>query len=768
VKRPRIDDTVSSGNKRKRSGDEDDEAEDRTVKKPRIEDAVSSNGQGPVVIRRRAPRPVPSRKRGGLAVPQPSTSGHASPAFQATTSDLVEPGVEDQHSEAHVPSEDVGQDIEVVAEQSTGHTDAVAESSAMYTEAVVEQADIDFTQVAAKLINVSTELAAELYADMDVSAALPTGHEWLTDPWLGFPPWGMEWPELLMDEQGPANGVGAGEGYVEPVAEPPSPLSHVDEQGAANDVGEGQGFVPQFHHGPCGFSWLNDCTSQPPVVPTGQPSTAAFTDNAAIQSPMALANTLAGGVGGVYPASAALTHVDARSDPVPMVANPQVGTIVGGEMSGEEADGVHLASAAPAHVDARSDSVPIEAATPFSTAVSSSSNAAPSVLYAGVDAKYMRARKPPSSYLAPNPVRRPFIPSTHDVDNRNYLAQAVVNAGIETYEEIELVPSFLKICDRFLLVRYRREFLDWMHPTGSFFLNGEYVGFRKSPVPVKGMESEELGVAMNCQPGVNADATGVTGEVYLLPEPQPLPSPELELESSSEPELGSSSESEEESSSESEEESSSESEEESSPEPEEESSPEPELEQSPSPEPELFVSESSSYVAPQIELDPDLDVTPLMDRQSSLHSHGTETGFLGEAPYTLDAPTSHLSSPCDDDPWPAPTPDEWSQCEDEVVDRHDEAEFVAVQEPVAESSGTQEGTAYPASFYTVPSGSAEQYTSWNPNPWMNRPQFPSLPAMYLSAESSLSSMVQVHQSSTTAPLEPNVADDDDVPPGKST
>jgi hypothetical protein len=793
-----IDLADASDKKRKWSSD-DEEDDDCIAKRPKLDDTVSSDGPGPASIRRaRAARPIPSKKRGGLAVPQSSRSGHGSPTFQVT--DLLEPDVEGQpdHSEAQVPSEDVGQYIGAipeqditcigaVTEQPVAHTEAAVEPSVPQTEAVAEPSVPDVEAVAeqavayveglAELTGLPTEAVAEEtfpylepVAQQDVTcfeALVNTGHESSTDEQPEYPSWetvfaevaGPSSPMLHMNEQGPATDVSQGEAYVEQIhpliAEPSSPVFRVNEQEHANDVGQGQGHIEQVHRltdDPSAYSWLHYFTSQAPAetveaAPTGQPFTAAFTNIATIGHPMILGNhevdTLVSGetsgeeANGAFPAFAGPVPIyDAAIQYRNMFVNHEVGTIGDEEISGEEADGVYppFAAALP-HVDAGSGTVPIEGPNPLSTAASSPSSDAQwsTIVYSGVDAKIMRRHNPPSSYLAPNPVRCPLIPTGRPRDNFRRLPGAALKAALIAYAQTRLVPSSLCICNIFLLLRYRRQFPKTMkNPTRNYFVNGKYLGRGEPVPPVKQMESKEVGVAVRYNPGGDGvitggdsgssssssypNTTGVTGEVYFLPEPQPFPPPEPQL------------------------------------------FPAPELEPLPSLEPGLFPSESSSCTTPQMELDPDLDVTSLMDRQSS-----TDTDFLGaEASHAPEASTSYPPTQCSDDFWPAPPPDKWSQPEGEVR---------AVHEPLAGSSGTREQIAYQANSYPIPSGSTEQSTgetSWDSTPWANLPkftlsrvQFPSLPAHNVSTESSLSCMVQVSHSSTS-PLETNVADD--VPP----
>lgn len=97
----------------------------------------------------------------------------------------------------------------------------------------------------------------------------------------------------------------------------------------------------------------------------------------------------------------------------------------------------------------RPASVAEDATLPRSRPSSSPSSHSGSMVYHGADVKFLRLRRPPSSYLAPNPVRRPPIPPAdrQPRDDFSFGLNARERAAWRTYLSTKLVTlSRMFVC----------------------------------------------------------------------------------------------------------------------------------------------------------------------------------------------------------------------------------------------------------------------------------------------------------------------------------
>ena len=412
-----------------------------------------------------------------------------------------------------------------------------------------------------------------------------------------------------------------------------------------------------------------------------------------------------------------------------------------------EADGDDSVSVSVSPTDAGICLLPTDETIPVSTAgdatsylpsdletLAASLPAPTTVLaYCGSDWKYVRFRNPPTSYLAPNPVRRAPILSDfkrdYKRDNYRYLPRAVQQAALQTYNETWLVSfhpcSFLPHCP--YTVHLRREFPAWMqNPSRSCVANDEYIpgGNLVPTYKMHPMQTEEVSIVMDFNfnassvghidlgassstASLTVEPTRVTSDLYLLPPP------------------------------------------------------------------ELFPSEAS-YASPHIELDPDLDVTSL-ESQSRFRSHGTTGDFLvANHSYASDTSTSQCS-------------DEYWSPQDVMLQT--EHTSMSVPEPFAGPSGNrhQEDVAEQPYITPTSSGSTEQRVDeavWDSAQWLDSPQFAlfgsqlstPIPAQNMSTESSLDGMLSysmhcvsyssppVESSVDDTPTEPDEADEADEDP----
>ncbi|KAF8484091.1 hypothetical protein JB92DRAFT_3131902 [Gautieria morchelliformis] len=161
------------------------------------------------------------------------------------------------------------------------------------------------------------------------------------------------------------------------------------------------------------------------------------------------------------------------------------------------------------------------------------------------------------------------------------------------------------------------------------------------------------------------------------------------------------------------------------------------------PEPELFPSEAS-YTGPQMNLDPDLDVTSLP------FAHSRQPTSLEHCHLTLRK--RHRPTP------PYVTSIGRLRTLRTYVLPQAEEEVTAVQEPLAGSSGNMREFAYQPYSDSAPSGEQD----WDSTDWANMPKFSllanpgSLPAQNVSTESSLSGMIDYFRA--PSPLELSVDD----------
>ncbi|KAF8583820.1 hypothetical protein K439DRAFT_1191779 [Ramaria rubella] len=295
----------------------------------------------------------------------------------------------------------------------------------------------------------------------------------------------------------------------------------------------------------------------------------------------------------------------------------------------------------------------------------------PSLAYFGVDVRFLRFRNPPTSNLAPNPVRRAPRNTTVRRDKFRYLLDATEKAGLLAFAQT------------------RRQFPRWMQrPSRNYFVGSKFIP-RGEPVARAELEPEEVGVGMNLD---GALASSAARDIFLLPQT------------------------------------------------------------------DLYPSESS-YMTSQVELDPDLDPSSLLNGQSQIfHPQGD---LLGAGPsYVSQTSTGYQPAT------PIPGGRFWTP--HPLVHLQDTFSSMQGPHPVQEGSTSPVANRGGGMSSAVARPFADELP-WDPTHWASSPQFAlfgmppiPLPPQNMSTDSSLSAMTSYLGNDTHKSFDPDVIDG--IPP----